>query len=86
MNNDIKITRVNLDGLHSLNIAINERAKTVVAELIVGEETTFIYAEKFDVSCNYLRMAIKKSIIYLNGEVPSTNYVSENIKGKFVFA
>ena len=43
MNNDVKITRVNLDGLHSLDIAINEKAKTVVAELIVGEEMSHVY-------------------------------------------
>lgn len=82
MNNDVKTTRVNLDGFHSLEISINEKAKTVVAELIVGEETTFIYAEKFDSPCNYLRTAIKKSIVYLNGDTPETNYVSENRKGK----
>ena len=65
MNNDTKITKVNLDGFHSLEIAVNEKQKTVVAELIVGEESTFFYAEKFDVPCNYLRTAIKKSIVYL---------------------
>lgn len=77
MNNDVKTTRVNLDGLHSLNVRVNERAKTVVAELIVGEETTFVYAEKFDAPCNYLRTAIKKSIVYLNGDTSGTDYVSE---------
>ncbi len=82
MNNDVKTTRVNLDGLHSLEIAINEKAKTVVAELIVGEEIIFIYAEKFDTPCNYLRTAIKKSIVYLNGDKPEANYVSEKKKGK----
>lgn len=58
MNNEVKTTRICLDGFHSLAVAINENAKTVVAELIVGEETTFIYAEKFDAPCNYLRTAI----------------------------
>lgn len=82
MINDVKTTRVNLDGLHSLEIAINGRAKTVVAELIVGEETTFIYAEKFDAPCNYLRTAIKKSIVYLNGDASETNHISEKKKGK----
>lgn len=82
MNNAVKTTRVNLDGLHSLEIAINEKAQTVVAELITGEETTFIYAEKFDSPCNYLRTAIKKSIVYLNGDVPETNHVSDKNKGK----
>lgn len=82
MNNDVKITRVNLDGFHSLEISINEKAKTVVAELIVGEETTFIYAEKFDSPCNYLRTAIKKSIVYLNSDIPEEKNVSEKKKGK----
>lgn len=82
MNNDIKTTRVNLDGFHSLDIAVNEQAKTVMAELIAGEETTFIYAEKFDTPCNYLRTAIKKSFVYLNGDTPETNYVSKKKKGK----
>lgn len=77
MNNDIRNSRVNLDGIHSLEITVNEKAKTVVAELIIGEESTFIYAEKFDAPCNYLRTAIKKSIVYLNGDTPGTDYVSE---------
>ena len=82
MNNDVKTTRVNLDGFHSLDVRVNERAKTVIAELIVGDESTFIYAEKFDSPCNYLRTAIKKSIVYLNGETSETNYVSKNNKEK----
>ena len=86
MNNDIKTTTVNLDGIHSLEISVNEKAKTVVAELIVGEESTFIYAEKFDSPCNYIRTAIKKGIVYLNGDTPETNYMSENKKGNNVFA
>lgn len=86
MNNDIKITRVNLDGIHSLDITINEKAKTVVAELIVDEESTFIYAEKFDTPCNYLRTAIKKGIVYLNGDTSETNYIGENKMGNIVFA
>lgn len=82
MNNEVKTTRICLDGFHSLAVAINEKAKTVVAELIVGEETTFIYAEKFDAPCNYLRTAIKKSIVYLNGDAPETDCIGENRKGK----
>ncbi len=70
MNNDVKTTRVNLDGVHSLDVTVNEQAKTVVAELVVGDESTFIYAEKFDVPCNYLRTAIKKAIMYLSGDIP----------------
>lgn len=84
MRNDIKTTRVNLDGFHSLDISINEKAKTVVAELIVGEESTFIYAEKFDVPCNYLRTAIKKGIVYIgsekqNGKIPKTVTQENNV-------
>ena len=82
MKNDVKTTRVNLDKIHSLNITVNEKAKTVVAELVAGGETTFIYAEKFDVPCNYLRTAIKKSIVYLNGDTPETNRINELKKGK----
>lgn len=82
MNSDVKTTRVNLDGVHSLDISVSEKAKTVVAELIDGDEVTFIYAEKFDAPCNYLRSAIKKSIVYLNGIAPEANYVSEKKKGK----
>ncbi len=82
MNNEIKISRVNLDGLHSLDITVNEKAKTVVAELISGDKTTFIYAEKFDSPCNYIRTAIKKSIVYLSGNPPETNCITETQKGK----
>lgn len=85
MNNYTKTTRVNLDGFHSLDITVNEKAKTVVAELIIGEESTFIYAEKFDAPCNYLRTAIKKGIVYINGNVPELNYISEK-KENIVFA
>ena len=82
MGNGIKTSRVNLDGVHSLDIKVNEKAKTVVAELIVGDESTFIYAEKFDAPCNYLRTAIKKGIVYLNEGPPETKPVSEKKKGK----
>lgn len=86
MNNYTKTTRVNLDGFHSLDITVNEKAKTVVAELIIGEESTFIYAEKFDAPCNYLRTAIKKGIVYINGNVPELNCVSEKKAENIVFA
>lgn len=67
MNENIKRARVNLDGLHSLDILVNEESKTVVAELVVpDEEPSLIYAEKFDSPCNYLKAAIKKGIMYLN--------------------
>lgn len=65
---EVRKTRVNLDGKHSLDIAVNEENRTVIAELIGADENpTFIYAEKFDMPCNYLRAAIKKGIVYLNG-------------------
>ncbi len=69
MNKDAKKTRVNLDGLHSLDISVNEENKTVVAELIVPDEPpTLIYAEKFDAPCNYLKAAIKKGVLYLDSD------------------
>ena len=82
MNNEIRKMRVNLDCIHSLEISVNENAKTVVTELIIGEEKTFIYAEKFDSPCNYIRTAIKKSIVYLNGDAPEPNRINELKKGK----
>lgn len=68
MENEVRKTRVNLDGKHSLDISVNEAKKSVVVELMSeGEMPTFIYAEKFDAPCNYLRTAIKKGILYLSG-------------------
>jgi len=86
MRNDIKTTRVNLDGFHSLDISINEKAQTVVAELIVGEESTFIYAEKFDVPCNYLRAAIKKGIVYIGSEKQNGEIFKNTVQENNVFA
>ena len=41
--------RVNLDGLHSLDISVCEEKKTVVTELVTSDdECVMIYAEKFD--------------------------------------
>ena len=85
MINDVKTTRVNLDGVHSLDVTVNEQAKTVVAELITGDESTFIYAEKFDAPCNYLRTAIKKAILYLNGNAPKTESESRKTLENNVF-
>lgn len=66
MNDNIQKTRVELDGFHSLDVSVNEAQRTVVAELIAcGEEPEFIYAEKFDSPCNYLRNAIKKAVVYI---------------------
>lgn len=67
MNENVKRARVNLDGLHSLDISVDEESKTVIAELLIPDEApALIYAEKFDSPCNYLKAAIKKGIMYLN--------------------
>ncbi len=69
MDGSFERTLVNLDGLHSLEISVDKENKTVIAELVVPDEPpTFIYAEKFDEPCNYMKTAIKKGIVYLNGE------------------
>ncbi len=62
--------RVNLDGLHSLDIRVCEAKRTIVTELVLPDEPPeFIYAEKFDEPCNYLKTAIKRGILYLDGRV-----------------
>lgn len=86
MNNDLKTTRVNLDGVHSLDVTVNEKARTVVTRLVVGEESTFIYAEKFDAPCNYLRTAIKKGLIYLGAEKQGGNIKKSAVQENTVFA
>lgn len=59
--------RVNLDGLHSLDISVYEEKKTVITELLtLGEEPVMIYAEKFDTPCDYLKKGIRRGIEYLN--------------------
>ena len=69
MKNSFVRTLVNLDGLHSLEISVNQENRTVIAELVVPDEPpTFIYAEKFNEPCNYMKTAIKKGIVYLRGE------------------
>lgn len=60
--------RVNLDGLHSLDISVSEANRTIVTELVLPDEPPeLIYAEKFDEPCNYLKTAIKKGLLYLDG-------------------
>ena len=86
MNNNIKTTRVALDRLHSLDITVNEKTKTVVTELVIGEESTFIYAEKFDVPCNYIRTAIKKGIVYIGAEKQSGKFTKSVTQENNVFA
>lgn len=62
--------RVNLDGLHSLDITISEAKKTIVTELVLPDEPPeLIYAEKFDEPCNYLKTAIKRGLLYLDGKI-----------------
>ncbi len=64
--------RVNLDGLHSLDISVCEAKKTIVTELVLPDEPPeLIYAEKFDEPCNYLKTAIKRGILYLDGRTSS---------------
>ncbi len=85
MKSNAKTTRVNLDGVHSLDITVNEQAKIVVAELVTGNESTFIYAEKFDAPCNYLRTAIKKAIMYLSGDIPKSEVGIKNSRESNIY-
>ncbi|MEE1012360.1 MAG: hypothetical protein U0L11_10065 [Acutalibacteraceae bacterium] len=58
--------RVNLDGIHSLDISVYEEKKTVITELITPDEIpVMIYAEKFDEPCDYLKKGIRRGIEYL---------------------
>ncbi len=82
MNSETKKTRVALDRRHSLDVSVSELNRTVIAELITdGGTPSFIYAEKFDSPCNYLKTAIKKGIVYLNG---SNSVMVYNEKENFV--
>lgn len=64
--------RVNLDGLHSLDISVYEEKKTVVTELVtLDDEPVMIYAEKFDEPCDYLKKGIRRGIEYLNCTNPA---------------
>lgn len=59
-------SKVNLDGYYSLDIAVYEERKTVVAELVVPDEPpVLIYAEQFDEPVDYIKKAIKVGIDYL---------------------
>lgn len=76
-NSSIK-KRVNLDGIHSLDISVNEEKQTVITELItLDDDPVMIYAEKFDVPCNYLKKGIRRGIEFLNtsGESDPKNSV-----------
>lgn len=76
-NSSIK-KRVNLDGIHSLDISVNEEKQTVITELItLDDDPVMIYAEKFDEPCNYLKKGIRRGIEYLNtsGESDPKNSV-----------
>lgn len=67
MKDGIRETRINLDGVHSVNIYVDEENCTVVAEISEAfEEPAFFYAEKFDAPCNYIKAAIKKALCYLD--------------------
>lgn len=64
--------RVNLDGIHSLDISVCEEKRTVITELItLGEEPVMVYAEKFDKPCDYFKKGIYKGIEYLNLQNPA---------------
>lgn len=72
MNNGSIKRRVNLDGIHFLDISVCEEKKTVITELItLGDEPVMIYAEKFDKSCDYLKKGIRRGIEYLNFANPT---------------
>lgn len=59
--------RVNLDGIHRLDISVYEEKQTVVTELItLDDEPVMVYAEKFDEPCDYLKKGIRRGIEYLN--------------------
>ena len=61
--------RINLDGIHSLDVSVYEEKQTVVTELITpGDEPIMIYAEKFDKPCDYLKKGIRRGIEYLKCE------------------
>ncbi len=83
MNNGSVKKRINLDGIHSLDISVHEEKKTVVTELVtLDEEPVMIYAEKFDKPCNYLKIGIRRGLEYLNAsaETVSRKSVSKNLK------
>lgn len=74
--------RVNLDGIHSLDISVNEEKKTVVTELIMlDDEPVMIYAEKFDEPCNYLKKGIRRGIEFINADNPSEMRAPKHING-----
>ncbi len=68
MNGSVR-KRVDLDGLHFLDIWVCEEKKTVITELITpDEDPVMIYAEKFDEPCNYIKKGIRRGIEYLNAK------------------
>lgn len=70
MNNGLVKKRVNLDGMHSLDISVYEEKKTVITELVTLDDApVMIYAEKFDNPCDYLKKGIRRGIEYLNASV-----------------
>lgn len=74
--------RVNLDGIHSLDISVNEEKKTVITELIMLDgEPVMIYAEKFDTPCDYLKKGIRRGIEFINADNPSKARAPKHING-----
>lgn len=82
MNNGSTPSRVNLDGVHSLQISVYQEKQTVVTELItLDEPPVFIYAEKFSEPCDYLKKGIRRGIEYLNGTYPPKPHTQTTVNG-----
>lgn len=86
MDNSAIKKRVNLDGIHLLDISVYEENKTVVTELIaLDDEPVMIYAEKFDEPCNYLKKGIRRGIEYLNAN-RKNSFEKSNLKNFEIFS
>ncbi len=80
MDNGLIKKRVNLDGVHSLDISVCEEKKTVITELITLDDApVMIYAEKFDEPCDYLKKGIRRGIEYLNCNSPAKEELWKSI-------
>ncbi len=83
MTENVKRARVKLDGVHSLNISVDNEKKTVFAELeSLNNESVLIYAEKLENTENCLKKAIKKGITYLDTKKKNetSNFFETEIK------
>lgn len=69
MNSETVKKRVNLDGIHSLDISVCESRQTVLTELVTFDDPPLmIYAERFDKPCDYFKIGIRRGIEYLNSD------------------